>query len=99
VLLKKKTPSIFALTTDTNHKRGHCFESVKGSGKEGVAALMSKKSKQRLNFSMMFKAVQVLGEQDEAQTPSSGDTQCHPCAGNPTAEQPGWTVEHLPDDV
>lgn len=51
---------------------------------------MNKKRKQLLNFSINFKAVWMLGEQDEAQTPSSGDTQHHCFIGNKIAEQAAW---------
>lgn len=49
---------------------------------------MNTERKQLLNFSIIFKA--VLGEQNEAHTPSSGDAQCHRCIGNKIAEQAGW---------
>lgn len=88
VLPREKT-SIFTLTPDKNHKGGHGFECVKGPEKEGVAAWINKKRKQLLNVSIVFKAVQMLREQDEVQTPSSGDTWCHRVIENERAEQAG----------
>lgn len=61
--------SIFAMMPDTNPKCSHCFECVKGPGKDGMAALVNKNRKQLLIFTIMLKAVQT---EAEAPTPYSG---------------------------